>query len=391
VLDRQPDHLVRFLLATSVLERLCGGLCDAVTGRADSQQLLEQLEQANLFLVPLDEVRDWWRYHQLFADLLRARLAREQPERMAGLHRAAAAWSEEQRLVDDAIRHALAASDAGWAARLIERHFDDMLRRSEEATLRRWLQGLPAGVVRSRPRLCLAQAYGAVLGGRLEAVEPLVAEAERALADRRGEPQEPFEPSVGRAASVLANLPAAITLVRTIHARMHGDAERTTEFAQQALAELGEGDWLLRSWVDFHLAEADWLRGRVAQAERALAGLVTERWAGGARGFARLCYDLGQVQHARGHLGAALGTYQQLLEAPAVPGQPALAAAGIAQVGMAEVHYERGELDAALDHATQGVEVSRQLGWTQPLVAGLAILAWIRHARGDRAGAPPRP
>jgi LuxR family maltose regulon positive regulatory protein len=131
VLDGQPDHLVRFLLETSILERLCGPLCDAVTGRADSQALLEQVERANLFLVPLDEVRGWWRYHHLFADLLRARLAREQPERVPELHTSAAAWSEEHGLVDDAVRHALAAGELAWVARLVEQHFEELLWRSE--------------------------------------------------------------------------------------------------------------------------------------------------------------------------------------------------------------------------------------------------------------------
>src|SRR5215208_2639372 len=134
VLDRQPEHVRDFLLETSLLERLSGPLCDAVTGRADSQQLLEQAERANLFLVPLDEVRGWWCYHHLFADLLRARLAAEQPERVPELHRAAAAWSEQHGLVDDAIRHALAAGDAVSAARLAERHADALLLHSEGVT-----------------------------------------------------------------------------------------------------------------------------------------------------------------------------------------------------------------------------------------------------------------
>jgi LuxR family transcriptional regulator, maltose regulon positive regulatory protein len=393
VLARQPEQLVRFLVESSVLERLCGPLCQAVTGRADSQGLLEQVERANLFLLPLDEVRGWWRYHQLFADLLRARLMQEHhPERVVGLHRAAAAWCEAHGLTDDAIRHALAAGDATWAARLVERHADALLLRSEEATLRRWLQGLPAELVRSRPRLCLAQAVAALIGDRLEAVEPLVADAERALADRGDQPEEPYEPSVGRATSLLANVPAAITLVRANLARNYGDADHATAFSQQAMTQLGEEDWLLRSFAEYYLAMADWLRGRLVEAEQALAGLVPEQLAAGERYFARLFYDLGQVrraqvQRARGHLGAALGTYRQLLEVAAAPGQPAPPAAGIAQVGMAEVLYERGELDAALDHATQGVALAREFGWTRPLGAGLTILGWIRRAQGDRAGA----
>jgi LuxR family maltose regulon positive regulatory protein len=383
VLDGQPDHLVRFLLATSVLERLCGPLCEAVTGRADSQALLEQVERANLFLVPLDEVRGWWRYHHLFADLLRARLAQERPERVAQLHRAAAAWSEEHGLVDDAVRHALAAEELAWVARLVEQHFEELLWRSEDATLRRWLQALPTDLVRSRPRLCLAQAYWALVGGRPEAVEPLLADAERAIA---AVAEEPYEPSVGRAASLLANVPAAITLVRAMLARNYGDAERTTAFGQQALTQLGEGDWLLGHFARYYLAMADWLRGRLVEAEQALTGLASEQQAASGRYLAPLYRDLGQVQHARGHLGAALRTYQNALGIASEAGRP-LPPAGIAHVGMAEIRYERGELDAALDHATQAVALSRQLGWTRQLAAGLAILAWIRQAKGDRAGA----
>jgi LuxR family transcriptional regulator, maltose regulon positive regulatory protein len=246
VLDRQPDHLVRFLLETSVLERLHGPLCDAVTGRADSQALLEQVERANLFLLPLDEVRGWWRFHHLFADLLRGRLQQQQPERLPELHRAAAAWSQQHGLVDDAVRHALAAGDAAWAARLIEQHFDAMLWRSEDVTFRRWLEALPAELVRSRPRLCLAQAHGALLSGRLEAVEPHLADAERAAA---AVAEEPYEPSAGRAVSLLANVPAAIAVARALLARLYGDAERTKGFGRQALTHLTDADRTLRQFA----------------------------------------------------------------------------------------------------------------------------------------------
>src|SRR5690242_20727459 len=143
VLVGQPGQVRAFLLETSVLERLSGDLCDAVTRRAGGQAMLQDVERAGLFLVPLDEVRGWWRYHHLFADLLRARLQAEQPGLVQGLHRAAAAWCEEHDLADDAVRHALAAGDAAWAARLVERHVEALLGRSEGVTLRRWLSALP--------------------------------------------------------------------------------------------------------------------------------------------------------------------------------------------------------------------------------------------------------
>src|SRR5215471_17459305 len=175
VLARQPEEVVRFLLETSVLDRLCGPLCDAVTGGTGGQAMLEALERANLFLVPLDDERRWWRYHHLFASLLRTRLANEQPERVAELHHAAAAWHEEHGSADEAVQHALAAGEPNWAARLVERHVEGLLQRSEGATVRRWLSVLPADAVRSRPRLCLARAVSAVVGGQLEMIEPLLA------------------------------------------------------------------------------------------------------------------------------------------------------------------------------------------------------------------------
>ena len=151
---------------------------------AGSQAMLEQIEREGLFLVPLDEVRGWWRYHHLFADLLRARLE-QQPGQAAELHRRAAAWHEELGLADDAIRHAAAAGELLRAARLIERHFDTVYSlRGEGATIRRWLSALPHELVWSRPRLLLAHAQVTATSGRLDEVEPLLEAAERVVRQR---------------------------------------------------------------------------------------------------------------------------------------------------------------------------------------------------------------
>src|SRR5215469_3875031 len=260
VLERQDGQMRAFLLETSVLERLSGELCDAVTGGPGGQAMLEGIERAGLFVVPLDEVRGWWRYHHLFADLLRARLQAEQPTRVQGLHRAAAAWCEDRDLADDAVLHALAAGDAAWAARLVERNVEDLLGRSEGATLRRWLSALPAESVRDRPRLCLAQAYGAAQSFQLESLEVLLDDAERAFAVTG---DEPYEDPDGRAVSVLANVPAGIAFLRASLARLRGDAALAAGYNRHALAELGEGDWLMRSFVGWNQAAADWLEGRL--------------------------------------------------------------------------------------------------------------------------------
>ena len=388
VLERQNPQVREFLLDTSVLERLSGELCDAVTGRADSQAMLQDIERAGLFLVPLDEVRGWWRYHHLFADLLRARLQEEQPGRVPALHRAAGTWSEEHALADDAVRHALAAGDAAWAARLVERHVEELLGRSEGVTLRRWLSALPAESVRARPRLCLAQAYGAAQGFQVEALEALLDDAERAFAVSGGEPYEPsFGPPQGD--SVLANVPAGIAFLRAVLARLRGDAARAAGYNRQALTHLGEDDWFMRSFVHWNRAVTDWLDGRLGPAERGLAEVLAERRAVGAlfAGFLpmRIWYDLGEVQRAQGNLDAALATYRQALDTFGESSQTALT--GPAHVGLAQVLYERNELTAALDHATSGVTLCRQLAFTPALATGLAVMARIRHAQGDAAGA----
>ena len=388
VLERQNPQVREFLLETSVLERLTGELCDAVTGRAGSQAMLADIERAGLFLVPLDEVRGWWRYHHLFADLLRARLQAEQPGRVQALHRAAAAWCEEHNLADDAVRHTLAAGEAAWAARLVERHVEELLGRSEGVTLRRWLSALPAESVRARPRLYLAQAYSAAQGFQLEALEALLDDAERAFAVSG---DEPYEPSLGspQGDSVLANVPAGIAFLRASLARLRGDAALAVGYNRQALAHLGDDDWFMRSFVHWSRAVTDWLDDRLGPAERGLAEVLAERRAVGAlfAGFLpmRVWYDLGEVQRAQGNLDAALATCRQALDTFGESSQTALT--GPAHVGLAQVLYERNELTAALDHATRGVTLCRHLAFTSALATGLAIVARIRHAQGDAAGA----
>jgi LuxR family maltose regulon positive regulatory protein len=305
------------------------------------------------------------------------------------------------------VRHALAAGDAAWAARLVEQHVETLLGRSEGATLRRWLSALPAESVRGRPRLCLAQAYGAAMGFEVEALEALLDDADRAFAVSG---DEPYGDPAGRPVSVLANLPARIAFLRAVLARLRGDAALAAGYNRQALAHLGEDDWLMRSFVRWNQAVTDWQGGRLGPAESGLAEVLAERRAadaavrrvggkpaevlravaGGAGFFAgflatRVCYDLGEVQRAQGNLDAALQTYRQALATVGESRQPAHL--GLAHVGLAQVLYERNELTAALDHATRGVTLCRELAFTTPLATGLAMLARIRQANGDAAGA----
>jgi LuxR family transcriptional regulator, maltose regulon positive regulatory protein len=385
VLEGQDEQLRTFLLETSVLDRLSGPLCDAVTGREGSQALLEAAERAGLFLIPLDELRGWWRYHHLFADLLRARLQQEQPGRAAQLHRNAAAWYEEHGLADDAIGHAAAAGEMLWAARIIEQHFDLVHRiRGEAATIDRWLSVLPAEVVRSRPRLLLAQAHMAADSGHPEVVEPLLDAVDCAPPCWT---DEPFEPASGAAASFLINVPALTALNRSYLAQLHGDAEATAAFATQTLAESQPEEGALSATAHGFLAVAEWLRGRLTEAERALASSVTGwRETGQLTLIAWGYYELVLIQLAQGRLDAAALTCEQALDSLITSGRPA-PAAGPSYAGLAEIAYQRDELDVALRHATEGIALCRQFVYTPPLAGGLATLAMIRQATGDLAGA----
>jgi LuxR family maltose regulon positive regulatory protein len=223
-----------------------------------------------------------------------------------------------------------------------------------------------------------------VVGSQVEAIEPLLAAAEDAAA-ATGEEQH--EPSVGRAVSVLANVPASIAFLRAESARLRGDPDDALAFDQQALAHLGEQDWLLASQVRWNLGVADWMRGRPWEAERRLTEVLAERRAAG-EGFLSMLIadDLGRVQRAQGHLGMAQATYQQALDDVGAAGH-GLPHAGMAHVGLAEVLYERDDLTGASDHTTRGVALCRQLANTQPLATGLGMLARIRQAEGNTADA----
>jgi LuxR family transcriptional regulator, maltose regulon positive regulatory protein len=272
VLGRLPDQVRAFLLQTSILERLCGPLCDAVTGDSDGQGMLEGLERANLFLVPLDEERRWWRLHHLFADLLRARMLQLQPDLVPELHRRAAGWCEQHGLVDEAIRHAVAAGDTPWAARLVEQHMGETLRRGE-GKLVRWLALLPDDAVRSRPGLCLAKAMAELDLDHVSAVERLLKHADRAF-HHPGQGQQAFEvPTYG---GMVAEVPAAIALIRAELAFDQGDAEGTAAFARSALAQMAEQEHGPRLFARWLLVVADWMRGRVAETEPAFAELLAE-------------------------------------------------------------------------------------------------------------------
>jgi LuxR family maltose regulon positive regulatory protein len=368
------------------LERLCGPLCDAVTGRTDGQAMLESLERANLFVVPLDEHRHWYRYHQLFADLLRARLGQRFPGAAAGLHRRAAAWYEQQGRLGDAVHHAQEAGDHELAARLIERVMEELIWwRSEGATLARWLAALPQDALCARPRLSLGRAIQCLVAGRLDEAATLAIVAERScptMAD------DCYAPTVSRSDSELVNVPAAIGFVHAAVAVLRGQAERAEQVARHAIAQLADEDRQLRAVLEVVPAEAAWLAGDLTRAEQVLDQFIAARQTEGHPQVAtHALFDLGQVQLARGQLRAAAQTYRRGLALIAPPDRPPHPAAALQHLGLAEVLRQQGDLAAANSHASQGVELSQTFHSTQAMATGMATLAWIQFALNDHATA----
>ncbi len=386
VLERQSEDVRSFLGQTSVLERLSSSLCDAITGRSDSQAMLEQIERAGLFLVPLDEVRGWWRYHHLFADLLRARMEQD-ADRTVALHRAAAAWYEQVGLADESIHHTLAAGDKLSAARLIEAHFDTVFNlRGEEATIQRWLPALPAHLVRSRPRLLLAQAQMAAMRGDVDTMAPLIDAAEQAY-ERAGD--EPFEPTAGKAASLLVNIPAVIALQRSYLAQLRDDPDGTATYTARARALVSDDEPTLSTAVQGFLGMDAWLRGHLSEAEHAFASRSAGWHSAGVAltNTAWRYYSLARIQRAQGNLDASDQTCRKALDYTGGPGRRLLPAAGPAFIGLAAVAYQCNDLGSAIGYLDDGIPLCRQFVHSPPLAAGLVTLAWVRSATGDAYGA----
>lgn len=376
VLEQQAPDLQAFLLHTSILDRLCGPLCDALLeaspARPPSQQVLEHLEAANLFIVPLDDERRWYRYHRLFADLLRKRLGQVSPELLPALHRRASAWHEEQGLMPQAIEHALAGHDLERAAALVEENAEATLMRSELATFLRWVGRLPDQWVRPRPTLSFYHAWVLLMSGRsLDIVEPRLQDLAR-IADTAEDG--------GVMAGRLAALRAYLMLFQV-------DMRRATELCRLALERLPESDRFLRGVVAWILSLANLALGEAEDGGRALEGVA---WQGHEAGnpliaVAALCHQA-RLQTRRGHLHRAREILERALRWATDSQGQRLPIASEALIGLGDLEREWNQLQAAADHLTESIDLARQ--WSE-LAAFDAYfpLARTRLARGDLEGA----
>jgi LuxR family maltose regulon positive regulatory protein len=385
VLQRQPERVRSFLLQTSILERLSGPLCDAVTGQEASNALLEALERGNLFVVPLDDRRHWFRYHHLFADVLRARLMEEQPDRTPTLHRRASEWYERNGSPTDAIRHALAAEDFERAAGLVELATLEMLGSSQE-TLYRWLMALPDEVVRARPVLSVYYAFALLGRGGFEAVDAHLRGAERWL-DTSAETSERREaPSVDMVVVdevAFRSLPGTIAVARAYHAGALGDVFCAADHARRALDLLPEDDHLWRGAAASLLGIAYWTSGDLEAAHRSFAdGVSHQQMTGNIRFQIVGTYILADIRIAQGRLHEAVRTYEQSLQVVTEQGDPVWGTAHL-YVGLGELHRERGDLEAANQHLLRSKELDEHGELPETRYRWYVAMARIKEAQGD--------
>ena len=381
VLARLPADVHDFLLRTSVLTRLTGPLCDAVTGQGGGAARLVALDRANLFLVPLDDQRRWYRYHHLFADVLRAHLTEQQPDRVADLHRRACAWLRANGEPAEAIEHALAGGDYARAADLMELAMPALGRERREAERARWLRALPDAVVQTRPVLAvafvgtLAQVSDfATVGRRLDDVEALLRPPDGAW------PQQPPPGLVVVDEEGYRSLPAAIEMYRAALALHDGDVDATVAKARAALALAPPGDDLVRAGAGALAGLASWAAGDIAGAHAAytesVAGLRNAGFLADVLGCSVTLGDLCLVQ---GRLGAARRTFEAGLDL----GTGRLRGTADMHVGLAGVLLERDDLEGAAEHLAAAERLGEHKGLPQNPYRSRVVLARLREVEGD--------
>jgi LuxR family maltose regulon positive regulatory protein len=391
VLQRQPDNVRNFLLKTSILSRLSGPLCDAVTGQHGGKPMLEALDRGNLFLIQLDDRRQWYRYQHLFGDVLRARLLDEQPDLVHELNLRASNWYERNGERSEAIRHTLVAEDFERAADLVELAIPAMRRSRQEATVRGWLEALPGEVVQVRPVLIVGYAGALLLGGELEGVEARLEDAERWLDTTTGTYVGPEASPAGMVVvddEEFRGVPGTIELYRAALALARGDLPGTEGHARRALELSPEEDHLRRASASGLLGLAYWTSGDLDQAHRAYADCMAGlRRVGHVADTFGCAIALADIRRRQGRLGDAMHTYEQALQFASEQGGSVLRGTADMYVGISEIHRERNDLPTATQCLLRSQELGEHLGLPQNPYRWRVAMARIREAEGDLGAA----
>jgi LuxR family maltose regulon positive regulatory protein len=393
VLQNQPESIRRFLLQTAILDRLNGSLCDAVTGEEDGSVRLETLQRGNFFLIPLDDKRNWYRYHQLFADVLRMHLISENPAQVPVLHRRASKWYEQNGSSADAIHHAFAGKDFERAASLVELTVPEIRRNRQEATAAElgWLKALPDELIRFRPVLSVDYAYALFGGGELESVEVWLREAEKWLDTKADLPKRSESQAAGMVVEdeeEFRRLPGMIALLRAAKALAQSDMLEAVKNAQQVLDVAPKEAHLMLGGASSVLGLAEWASGDLEAARRMTAdGMAKVRLAGYISSAIGGSIVLADIQIAQGHLREAMTTFQRALRWATEAGAPVQRGAADIYVGMSNLSYEHNDLNIARQHLLTSQELGDLAGSLQNPYRWCAAMSRIREAEGDLDGA----
>ncbi len=383
VLRHQPDPVRGFLLRSAVLDRLTGRLCDAVTGRDDGSDMLVALERANLFIVPLDDRREWYRYHHLFADVLRARMLAEQSDLVPLLHQRASQWYERHDLAEEAVMHAVAARDFDRAAYLMEMAVPAIRRNRQDAMLIGWLKALPDDAVRRSPVLSVFYGYMLMVSGDLDAFERRLDDAERALASVSAGASHPWADT-----EELRTLPATIAVYRASLAQARGDVPRTAEHARHALDLAGPNDHLARGAATGFLGLAAWARGDVSTAlETFTQAVASLKAAGNLVDELSSTVVLADMWLAAGRPGRSGRLYERALQRAEAHGVTLPRATADLHVGLGEIDRDVGDLHSARRHLEIAEASAEGAPMTESRYRWFVAMARLVDAQGDPAGA----
>ncbi len=369
----QPGAMQDFLLQSAILDRFCADLCQATLQVTNAADLLAQAEAANLFLVALDGRRQWFRYHQLFADLLRHRLKQTRPDLLPVLHQRASQWHEENGFTEEAIHHALAANDLARAAALMEAVRWDMRNRGETARLRRWLELLPTPVVESSGPLAVSYAWALLMGGEMAAAEAYL---ERVVVPLL--PQAPAD----------ADWPAEVAVMRGEFALAQRRFQEAVAYCTAARDKIPPDQPRFRGALENILGHAYQMQGQLDLAQQSFATAAEVATQTNNR-FSLLSARAGQARllEVRGRLHEAEKMWRAALPLVMDRHERPLPIAGLVQAGLARVYYEWNRMDEAFSLAETAVQLGHQFGLGPVLLYSSLALAQIRQARGDQVGA----
>ncbi|MBK7451305.1 MAG: tetratricopeptide repeat protein [Anaerolineales bacterium] len=380
VLHQQPENIQAFLLRTSILNRLCGSLCDAVLldPSVSGQETLESLERANLFIVSLDNERHWYRYHHLFGDLLRQRQGQNlKPEELAKYHLRASEWYEQNGEEAEAFQHAIAARDFNRASELAEKYWQGMNQSFQSAVWLGWVKQLPASLIRTRPVLCTQISWAFMDAGDVESSESSLRDAELCLED------------VSEAMAVvdekeIQTLPARIAFARAYNAQTRRDFSATVKYAELAIELAPEGDQFMRAGAAAILGGSYWASGDLDAACKSMSDWIDSSLKAGNYIFS-IASESGkaEIQTAQGHLREALRTYEQSLQHASTYGSEVNQILAHHYLGLALLHHEMGNDESAAQYFQQSIELGKQSTLVDfPYRKSLAQ-ARLKEAEGD--------